>query len=91
MSRNAHVHPVMAGILEAFAANRPVAAQQIGTGPLEVDYPAAVAEEGRSHTDVIDEADLAPITDETLFEPRGHGSERERLMDELGLCEKDFR
>lgn len=145
MSRNAHVHPIMSALIEAYIA------PPLGTGPLEVDCPAAVAEETRSHVDVIDaneldsaagprivthhdpkpvpsrkwdwtavddrtydgegcpvgygateaeaiadlqeqlEDDVAPITDETLHEDRPGRSERERLMDDLGLSEKDFR
>lgn len=83
MSRTA-VHPLMRAFLEAAAA------PPVGAGPLEVDYPAAIAEEARSHNDVADDRDLAPITDETLHENRDRRSERDRLMDEVGMSAKDF-
>lgn len=93
MSRPVFAHPVMAAFLEAAAASRAsrVIAQPLGAGPLEVDYPAAVAEEARSHNDVADDRDLDPAIDETLQEPRDRRSEREWLMDEFGLKESDFR
>jgi hypothetical protein len=93
MSRPVFAHPVMAAFLEAAAASRHtvVTTQSLGAGPLEVDYPAAVAEESRSHSDAADDRDdLAPISDETLHEPRDRRSERERLMDEVGMSAKDF-
>lgn len=64
----------------------------LGVGPLapEVGYAAAVAEEARSHNDVADDRDIAPITDETLERARYHRSVREQLMDEFGLSERDF-
>lgn len=84
MSRNAHVHPIVSGLVEAYIA------PPLSTGPLEPDYVAAVTEEALSHTDVIDESDLAPVTD--IDEGREDRWEtRESLMSELGLRERDFR
>lgn len=66
---------------------------------LDVDYPAAVAEELRSHTDVIDERELevAPVfTAEDLdFSEyrwgRGdHRSQRDMDMYESGHTTRDF-
>jgi hypothetical protein len=70
---NSHVHPIMAGILEAFTA-------------------PAVAEETLAHDDVLDESELelAPVTDETLHEDRDRRSERDRLMHDCGMSERDF-
>lgn len=58
--------------------------------PLEVDYSAAVAEEAISHDDVLDESELAPVSDETLRQSRDRRSDLERLMDDVGMSAKDF-